>query len=106
MYGRMPERGDAVIDRSLEEVIRGRRGGPRRRAVDGLIVDDRWVWLVLGDDEVDTVGMLIGEAGEAPEDRTRLCRRIDGDRLVMGEPDPLQDRLLSQLLDEDEPSLG
>ena len=58
--------------------------------------------LIAGDDEIDAIGMLIGEAGEAPEERTLMCRRVEGDRLVIGEPDPLHDRWLSQLLDEDD----
>lgn len=71
----------------------------RRCAVDRLIVSHEDVWVLIGRQDDDPVEQLLGEHGVMSEAPLRICRAVLGNGgLIIGEADPEQDRLLSDLL--------
>lgn len=74
-------------------------GSGRRCAVDGLVVNHEDVWVLLGREDGDPIDTLLGEQGEMSDAPLRICRAVLGDgHLVIGEADPDQDELLTDLL--------
>jgi hypothetical protein len=61
---------------------------------------------VLDVDEVDTIALLLGQSADDPGEPGVICRRVEGDHVVIGAPDPAQVRLLSQWLAEDDAGRG
>ena len=77
----------------------GRSPRTRRVALDGLVVNRREVWVLVGREDDDPVDLLLGIDGESSGCPLRVCREVlDDGRLLIGDPDPDQDQLLSELL--------
>jgi len=78
---------------------------PRQRGIDGLVLNRDEVWLVLGRDGDDARDLLGSPEDDGVDGPLRVCRAIvGGGRVVIGAADPLRDRLLSEMLmDEDGP---
>lgn len=75
------------------------RRSARRRAVDGLIVGGREVWVVVATSRDDVEALLRDSDDEAP---LRLCRAVlEGGVLVLGAADPERDPLVSDLMRDD-----
>ncbi len=69
-----------------------------REVIDGLLVGDQEVWLIVARRGEDLSEWLEPPDGESEPAPLRICRAVLGDdTLVMGEPDPEQDALLSEL---------
>jgi hypothetical protein len=66
-----------------------------------MIVGGDQVYAVLGDGAEDVPAMLHGGFGAGDGDRARVCRALlDGGIVVLGDPDPLRDPFLSELLED------
>jgi hypothetical protein len=91
-------------DRGCEEgrVIDPSAGLPERSTrhhlLDGLVVNDDDVWVVVGDPE-EVLSLLLDDDGEAP---LTLCRGLVGeDSILIGAADPHRDRWISNILGEE-----
>ena len=72
-----------------------------RQAVDGLLVNRSEVWVVVARRDDDPFDLLLGVGGES-DTPLKICRGvIDGDKLIIGDPDPDQDHFLSDLMQTD-----
>lgn len=75
----------------------------KNRPLDGLLVDERDVWVVIGDHD-EVLSLLLEDEHADP---LTLCRGIVGDDLLLiGEADPLRDRLISNIFGGDARDLG
>jgi len=71
--------------------------------LDGYVTDRNDFWVLVGREDEDTVGMMLGESLAVGEPPLRICRAIlDDDVLLIGDSDPEQDCLLSELLEGDD----
>ena len=93
-----------MVDRPAQDSERardGRRRNRTKRAEDPAQGREDF-WVLIADEDDETLGMLLGDCGE---DATPLmyCRAVlDDDVLVIGEADPGQDHLLSELMQSDD----
>ena len=72
---------------------------PIRSAVDGLLVGQKDVWVLISREDEDAVGMLFEEEEPDEEIPFLVCREIHEDgSVVLGRPDPEQDALISQIM--------
>ena len=72
---------------------------PRGTPIDGLVVGSAEIWLVVTGGDEDALGLLLGHGGQDSEPPLRVCREVREDgTVVIGDPDPAQDQLLSVLL--------
>ena len=93
-----------MVDRPAQNSERHRDGRPRtRRQKPGDPTTDRDdFWVLIADEDDETLGMLLGSCGEA-ETPLMYCRAIlDDDILLIGQADPGQDNLLSELMQSDD----
>jgi hypothetical protein len=93
-------RGVTVLYESEEpRSISESRGTAPRGIVDGLVVGDRDLWLVVARSDESIEEWLHGGEGDeiAP---LMICRGLTKDRLLLDASDPDCDRLLSELEDE------
>jgi len=82
--------------------MRGSGDRVRRRAIDGLVVGGREVWVLVAPEGEGEADALIDMVREDP-DPLRLCRAVlAGGVLVLGTSQPDRDPLLSDLLRGDE----
>jgi hypothetical protein len=93
-----------VVDRPSQdsERVRDARRRSRRKKTDDPAHDREDFWVLIADEDDETLGMLLGDCGE---DATPLmyCRAVlDDDVLVIGEADPGRDHLLSELMQSDD----
>jgi hypothetical protein len=71
----------------------------KHSAVDGLMVGRREVWVVVARPGQDPIDLLWSENSYADTLVPRVCRAVlDGGVLVIGDADPEDDPLLSELL--------
>jgi hypothetical protein len=72
---------------------------PVRSAVDGLLVGQRDVWVLISRADEDPVGMLFEDEEPDEEIPFVVCRGIrDDGTVLLGRPDPDQDALISQIM--------
>ena len=84
----------------MDHSIDGTRPTGHRRPVDGLIVSEHEVWVVVGEEADAALEWLRGDDPGAP---LTLCRGFaDPDHVWIGPADPSQDRLLSELFSGEE----
>lgn len=71
----------------------------RHAAVDGLLAGRSEVWVMVARPGEDPAGLLWSDDDQGGEAGTRVCRAVLEDGvLVMGDADPDEDPLLSDLL--------
>jgi len=77
----------------------GTRSDRNRSIVDGLVTGGTDLWLVVAREGEQIEEWFHGETGieVAP---LRVCRWLGRDGLVLDDPDPQRDRLLSEIEDE------
>ncbi len=71
----------------------------RRGIVDGLVINDREVWMVVATAVEDLDEFLDSSNDSGPASKLVVCREISDGVVVLGGADPEHDALLSELRD-------
>ncbi len=89
-----------MLFETLEDPGLQRTGTSRRRGiVDGLVINDQEVWMVVATASEDLDEFLDSTDDSASSSQLVVCREISNGVVVLGGADPEHDSLLSELRD-------